>query len=113
MTDFGIVLMMIVDLFLMVASLFGIVLMMIGLLIDYNDDWSFDRLYSKSKEKEFRGSLKMACRQYYDGLCMGEDCLHCKYDESVGGKRIGNSDIAYALIAVGIFLAILMAGILW
>jgi hypothetical protein len=52
---------------------------------------------------EVRGLVKMACRQYYDGLCMGGDCLNCKYDEIVGGKRIGNSDIAYALIIVGIF----------
>lgn len=57
----------------------------------------------------------MACRKYYDGLCMGGDCYRCKdnpNNEARQAIRAGNRALGLFLIAVGLFLTVLMYGVL-
>ena len=62
-----------------------------------------------------QGVNEMACRKYYDGLCMGGNCELCMDNPKNEAKyaiRRGNMILGAFLISVGIFLAILMYGVL-
>jgi hypothetical protein len=51
----------------------------------------------------------MACRQYYDGLCVGGDCRGCRYKDSSHDDWVKDKNIqtGVGLIVLGVCLAIL------
>lgn len=53
----------------------------------------------------------MACRQYYDGLCMGGSCETCRYNDSSHDNwvRDKNIQLGVGLIVLGVCLTILAA----
>lgn len=56
----------------------------------------------------------MACRRYYEGLCLGGDCSRCKY---LDGSYERKSErimliLGSAFIIIGLFLTVVVAVLL-
>ena len=57
--------------------------------------------------------MKLACRKYYDGLCMGGDCERCRYrDDRYGTDEPNNGWLGAGLIMLGLGMGIMMAVVL-